>query len=338
MNAISYNSGYELPNYLFMIGEKLRTFSQSQHKSNSKQSDKPKQDDFSAYLDYLENQIDINSQEWSLFRRQFSEVENAIIKILKSNRTLSESIRYLAPLIEELDKKCVDLIKASDIDISDLGENKQYLPLVTTFDDILVEVSSEREKSLIQLLKNVVREGEDAMDLSFELPIDGLKGLGIEISEKDLLKGNFSNILEAKAKELSLEDLSLPKGVEDELKEFGNSKLELMAALFAATIFRSNSETLYSENRVIDLIHSISISSAKNREQAVIYSHFLTALKHREKGIRRIERFIKIRETNYPRFEKLINFKIALHNVNKSAEEAGLSDMTMEQINQELNA
>lgn len=338
MNTTSYSANYQLPNYLFMIGEKIRAFSLPKTKSNFKQSSKTEKSEFSTYIDNLGSQIDVNGQEWLSFRRQFSEVEDAIVKILKSNKILSDSLKYLVPLIEELDRRCVDLIRVNDIDVSDLDKNKEYFPPITTFEDILARLSSEREKSFFQLLKNVVQEGENSMDLSFELPIDGLTDLGIEISEKDLIKENLPDILQEKTKELSLEDLPLPKNIENELKEFGRSKLELMAVLFVATIFRSNSETLYSESRVIDLIHSISISSAKNREQAVIYSHWLTSLKHGEKGIRRIERFIKIRETNYPRFEKLVNFKISLHNVNKSAEKAGLSDIPLEQIYQELDA
>ena len=338
MNTTSYNANYQLPNYLFMIGEKIRAFSLPKTKSNFKQSSKTEKSEFSTYIDNLGSQIDVNGQEWLSFRRQFSEVEDAIVKILKSNKILSDSLKHLVPLIEELDRRCVDLIRVNDIDVSDLDKNKEYFPPITTFEDILAGLSSEREKSFFQLLKNVVQEGEDSMDLSFELPIDGFKGLGIEISENDLFKENFPNIVHEKARELSLEDFPLSKEIKDEIEKFGRSKLELMAVLFAATIFRSNSETLYSESRVIDLIHSISISSAKNKQQAVLYNHLLTASKHGEKGIRRIERFIKIRETNYPRFEKLVNFKISLHNVNKSAEEAGLSNMTMEQINQELNA
>jgi len=107
---------------------------------------------------------------------------------------------------------------------------------------------------------------------------------------------------------------------------------------FSFFTLAENYEKYGSEDLVAEICEALNVNANQYIENAVIISHILDLYEDGQKGIKRAESFVKLKLTNPERFKNMVNLKIALKESHQAAQEAGLSEITMEEINQEVHA
>jgi len=275
----------------------------------------------------------VENQEWTVLTGSLEALKAGVNSVLQSNQRLEDVIDDLVVLAIQYNKNVLNWY-AQNPNIVDNQFDKTYNS-ETTLNSIIANTKDNNFKSILEKLRDALAYGHEMQATGSELYLDGLHNLGLSAS--NLFDFNSDESLRQQFEEKTTL-ITSSKPLLSIFTEAYTLQNKLLTSLTAAYLLIKNFETVRSEFKVIDVTQSIMKYAVEYRDYAVIVNHLLTALKHGEKGIRRIERFVKIRETNYPRFENLVKLKLSLKACHEAAKEAGLSDMTMEEINAEIHA
>ena len=283
-------------------------------------------------LDVLPQSVEI-SDEWLVLTKSLEALKVGVNMVLLSDKKLEDAMDDLVNLAIQYNKN-VQIWYVQNTNSIDNQINEK-LSSESLLNSIITNTKDDNFKSILEKLRDALAYGHEMQTIGSELYLDGLRN--IDLNTSNLFDLNSDESLRQQFEEKTTL-ITSSKQLSEIFVEAYTLQNKLLTSLTAAYLLIKNFDKVRSEFKVIDVTQCIMKYAVEYRDYAVIVNHLLTALKHGEKGIRRIERFAKIRETNYPRFENLVKLKLSLKACHKAAEAAGLSDMTMEEINAEVKA